>query len=154
MIVGNQRAESFDERFCETVISCDNWLATHEIGHFDICINCRLGSACAVRADWSETTIYDYIRFFHTPPGNLFFFSGPSAKQRILKNTCTWENTKILIYLVKESYPILLNMLSQKFYTHEIKVFLLSLLFYRNPISIKWHAYSFYHITTLVSDVI
>ena len=40
-----------------------NWLATSETEHSYICVNCRLGSACAVRVGWSETTIWDYVRF-------------------------------------------------------------------------------------------
>ena len=27
-----------------------NWLATRKKGHSDICVKCRLGSACAIRA--------------------------------------------------------------------------------------------------------
>ena len=40
------------------------WLATHEKWHPDICVICRLGSACSVRAWWSETAFYDYIKFY------------------------------------------------------------------------------------------
>ena len=37
------------------------WLATREKGHSDICVNCRLGSACAVRAGLSYVYTDDQI---------------------------------------------------------------------------------------------
>ena len=43
-----------------------NWkiqLATREKGLLYICVNCHLGSACAVRAGWSEMAFYYQIRF-------------------------------------------------------------------------------------------
>ena len=38
-------------------------LATRGNGHSDICVKCRPGSACTVRARKSETALYDQIRF-------------------------------------------------------------------------------------------
>ena len=37
------------------------WLATQERGHSDSCVNCRLGSACAVRAGLSYVYTADQI---------------------------------------------------------------------------------------------
>ena len=39
------------------------WLAISKKGLSDICVKCRLQSACAIRAGRSETTLYDSIRF-------------------------------------------------------------------------------------------
>ena len=38
--------------------------ATREKGHSNICVKCRHGSACAVRAGQSETLLYDSVRLF------------------------------------------------------------------------------------------
>ena len=40
------------------------WIATREKENSDICIKCRLGPDCAVRAGYSEMALYDPIRVF------------------------------------------------------------------------------------------
>ena len=46
----NIKCAVFGERGLNVYFQTPRWLTTRKNGHSDICLNCRLGSACTVRA--------------------------------------------------------------------------------------------------------